>query len=91
MKFNAYSGMTVSAWALVVLVLATELSGAFKALLTATFTHHWIGKTVIVTAAFFLSGYLVKNSKVGEEKTAWYSAIASLAVIFLFFVIDYIG
>lgn len=92
-KFNASIGAAASAWLLALLVIAGELSAPFKALLKDTFSHHWIGKAVLVTAAFLLLGFVFRNRKSvgkwGDEKAAWYSVLLSLGAIFLFFIIHY--
>lgn len=87
-KFNYYCGAAASTWALVVLVIAAELSEPFKALLTAVFTHHWIGKAVIVSLTFVAAGFLIEEKKV-HEKAAWYSAIGSLLAILAFFIMKF--
>ncbi len=92
-KFNFYLGAAVSAWLLAVLVIVAELIIPFKAFLKSTFIHHWIGKAVIITAAYFLFGYLLREKdsigKYSDEDAAWYSVLGSLLVIFLFYVIEF--
>ena len=39
-------------WLVVVMTLAAEFSEPFKALLAETFTHHWIGKSVLAAAIY---------------------------------------
>ena len=53
-KFNFYLGAAASAWLLTVLVVIAELVEPFKNFLKATFSHHWIGKTVMITFSFFI-------------------------------------
>ncbi len=93
-KFNFYNGATISAWLLAILVIVAELVAPFKDALKNTFTHHWIGKTVIVLAAFLLFSYLFKDKKsmagMADEKAAWYSTIGSLGVILLFYVYEFV-
>lgn len=92
-KFNFYWGSAVSSWLLVILIVAAELYEPFKNLLKSVFTHHWIGKGVIIALAFLVFGFLLrdKNSvgKFSDEKIAWFSVIASLTVILLFFIIEF--
>lgn len=88
-KFNFYLGTSVGAWLLTVLVIVAELSEPFKTLLKNTFIHHWIGKAVIITLAFILFGFLMKEKETGE-KVAWYSTLSSLLIIFLFYLIEFI-
>lgn len=92
-KFNFYLGAAASAWLLTVLVIAAELIEPLKNALKAAFTHHWIGKGVIITLAFIIFGYLLreKNSlwSMPDNKLAWYSVLSSLSIIFLFFVAEY--
>lgn len=92
-KFNFYLGAAVSAWLLAILVIVAELAGPFKTLLKTTFSHHWIGKAVIITLAFILFGFLLKErnsiGKFSDDDVAWYSVLGSLIVIFLFYVIEF--
>ena len=93
-KFNFYLGAAASAWLLAILVIVSELISPFKTFLANVFTHHWIGKAVIVHLAFVVFGFLLQNKKsilnFSDEKAAWYSTIASLIVIFLFFIIEFL-
>ncbi len=90
MKPNLSVGVIASSWLLVLLVIASELSEPFKTLLKNAFSHHWIGKTVIVTLVFIVCSYALGKKKnlcgMPAEKCAWYSAVGSIAVIMLFFV-----
>lgn len=92
-KFNFYLGASVSAWLLAVLVIVAELAEPFKALLKTTFGHHWTAKAVIITLAFLAFGYLLgerkRVGKFSDDSAAWYSMLGSLAVIFLFYVIEF--
>lgn len=94
-KFNFYFGAAASAWLLAILVIAAELIEPFKNFLKATFIHHWIGKGVIITIAFLLSGFLLRNKdSIGtfsDGKIAWYSMLGSLIAIFLFFIMEFFG
>lgn len=92
-KFNFYLGAAASAWLLAALVIAAELAEPFKTYLKTLFWHHWIGKAVIVTLAFLVFGFLLKEkTSVGEysdDKIAWYSVLGSLIAIFLFYIIEF--
>ena len=92
-KFNFYLGAAASAWLLAILVIASELSEQFKNLLTSAFGHHWVGKIVLVTLCFLVSGFALKDKKsagnLSVDKFAWYSMLIILLVIFLFFVIEF--
>ena len=92
-KFNFYLGAAASALLLAILVIIAELIVPFKDWLKATFGHHWIGKAVIITLAFLAIGFLTKNKKslanLSDGKIEWYSVIASLIAIFLFFAIEF--
>ncbi len=94
MKFNHYLGVTAGSWLLAILVIAAELYAPFKDLLKATFGHHWIGKVVLVTLVFLAFGLLVKEKKtilgMSAEKFAWNSALGSLIVILLFYILEFI-
>ena len=88
-KFNYFLGITVVSWLLVIMVMASDLYAPFKAVLTAYFSHHWIAKLVISIIVFLLVGFLVSKKQV-SEKTAFYSAIASIAIMFGFFVFEFL-
>ena len=88
-KFNFYLGGSVSAWLLTILIITAELFAPFKAFLKSTFTHHWIGKAVIITLAFIISGFLMREKET-NEKVAWYSTLSSLLIIFLFYIIEFL-
>ena len=79
---------------LAVLVIAAELAKPFKDFLASIFTHHWIGKAVLTAAAFVIIGHSYKQDNVfgvKSEKTSWYAALGSLMVIFLFYIIHFLG
>lgn len=92
-KFNFYLGAAASAWLLAILVIVAELYEPFKNLLKSTFSHHWIGKAVIITIAFLVFGFLLRNKgsigNFSDDKLAWYSMLGSLIVIFLFFIMEF--
>ncbi len=92
-KFSLYMGAAVSSWLLAIMVIAAEMATPFKDALKGIFTHHWIGKLVIVAIVFAAAGFMLKNKsqfgKYSDESVAWYSVIGGLAVILLFFIIEY--
>lgn len=88
-KFNFCLGAAASSWLLAIMVIAAELYAPFKSLLAAVFAHHWIGKAVLTAAAFVVFGFLLKERKT-DESLAWRSAVGSLAVIFAFYVLEFI-
>ncbi|GEM_PF-4662091 len=95
MKFNLYIGAASSAILLTIMVILTEISAGFKGVLTSVFTHHWIAKVVVVFLALFIFGYLFRDKKNfilhTDEKAAWHFTLAALAIIFLFFVFDFLA
>lgn len=92
-KFSFYFGATASAWLLAILVIVADLYEPFKNLLKSAFSHHWIGKAVIITVAFLMFGFLLRNKaslgSISDERLAWYSMLGSLMAIFLFFIIEF--
>ncbi len=92
-KLNMFAGAAVASWLLAAMVIAAELVAPFKSLLAAVFTHHWIGKVVIVSIAFFAAGCIMKKNKsflgMKLEKAAWYSSVLSLVAILVFYVIEF--
>ncbi|HIK02866.1 TPA: hypothetical protein H1012_03425 [archaeon] len=93
MKFNYYIGATAGSWLLLALILAVEFSAPFKGVLVSIFSHHWIGKAVLVTLAFAAAGFLFAGKKsvagIADRDCAWYSIVSVLALIFLFFVLHF--
>ncbi len=87
-KFNYFLSITVVSWLLALMVISAELFSPFKDFLKATFSHHWIGKIVISIVVFLLLGFLLKFKV--SEKTAYYSSIGSLLLIFAFFVFEFL-
>ncbi|HLC45929.1 MAG TPA: hypothetical protein VJI67_03595 [archaeon] len=94
-KFNFYLGAAIAAWLLAAMIVIAELFAPFKDALKAAFTHHWLGKLVIVGIAFFVFAYLMREKKaiagITDEKAAWYSVLGSLLVILAFFVVEFIA
>jgi hypothetical protein len=68
-KFNSFLAITVSSWLLALMVIIAEFSSPFKDFLTVIFSHHWMGKLVILIIVFLIVGFLFKEKKV-SEKTA---------------------
>ena len=92
LKFNFYASAFASSLLLALLVIIAELAAPLKAFLASVFTHHWIGKAVLVVLAFIAVGFLYKKESIfgiTNEKLAWYGTLGTLAAIFLFYVIHY--
>lgn len=93
-KFNFYFGAAASSLLLAILVIAAELSASFKALLTNVFSHHWLAKLVLVVLAFIAVGFLLGNKDkalgLKDESIGWYSVLLSIAVIFLFYLLEFL-
>ncbi len=91
MRFNQYKAITFSSILLTVLVIASELSEAFKNTLKVIFAHHWVGKAVIISAIFFIVGFAYKDKiSISGEKNAWRAILTSIIIILFFFIILYI-
>ncbi len=94
MKFNFYNGAFAASVLLAVLVIGAELAKPFKSFLGSIFSHHWIGKAVLIAIAFVIFGFLYKKDKVfgvKSEKISWYSTLGCLAVIFLFYIYHFLS
>ncbi len=93
-KFNGHAGTFAASLVLTILVVAAELVPFVKTFLAAVFTHHWIGKAVIISLAFIAVGFGYQKKKIFNvqyEKISWYGVLGSLAIIFLFYIIHYIA
>ena len=93
-KFNHYNGTFAASTLLAALVIAAELYAPFKTFLASVFTHHWIAKAVLVAAAFIIVGFAYKQNKlfgIEDGKIAWYSTLANLAIILLFYIFHYVA
>ena len=88
-KFNYFLSITVVSWLLTLMIIATDLSPPFKAFLTTYFSHHWIAKLIISIIVFLLVGFLIEKKQV-SEKIAFYSVIASIAIMLGFFIFEFI-
>ena len=71
---------------IVVIVLLTvcgELDAGFKGWLTQTFSHHWIGKSIISTLVFLVSMpifYVLRLKKISTTTLIWLLvAVANLS------------
>ena len=85
----------VSVWLTAILTLWTALDAGFKAVLVSIFSHHWIAKAVIITAAFIIIAFLypIKSNKSfgwWAKKTTW-SVVLSSLTIFLFYIWHFAG
>ncbi len=92
-KFNFYNGAFAASSLLAILVIAAELVQPFKAFLASVFSHHWIGKGVLITVAFVIVGYTYKKNELfghKSEKVSWYSTLGSLIIIFLFYIMHFL-
>jgi hypothetical protein len=92
-KFNFYNAAFAASTLLAVLVIATELAKPFKLFLASIFSHHWIGKVVLITIAFVIIGFAYEKDKlfgIDSEKVSWYSVLGSIILIFLFYIIHFL-
>lgn len=92
-KLNAYAGMHAASWVLAALVVGAELFAPLKSALSAAFGHHWIGKAAITAFVFVLFSCMPKGRRLSkrtpDSDVAWNSALGSLAVIFLFYLVEF--
>ena len=91
-EFNYYFGGFAATIALTLSVILTELFDPFKSFLASIFTHHWIGKIVLVAIVFVIFGFASqKNELFGKNigDVAWKSVIWSIIIIFLFYLLYY--
>ena len=93
-KFNFYNGAFAASALLAILVIAAELAKPFKEFLASIFSHHWIGKAILITITFIIAGFAYKKDElfgIGSKEISWYSVLASLIVILLFYIIYYLS
>lgn len=67
LAYGALIGATVTVVFLTVLVIWAELQPSVKDWLKATFTHHWIGKGLLATVVFFVSGAFVAGGRPRDD------------------------
>lgn len=92
MKFNFYAGGIFASGVLTISVILAELFEPFKELLSSVFTHHWIGKIILMVAVFLIFGFTYKEKKIFGKNlkyAAWKSVTWSLNTIFLFYLLYY--
>jgi|SRR3989338_4414420 len=93
MKLNSTALLRSTTWVIwfiVAVTLLSEISAPFKAFLTALAGHHWIGKSIVSTAAFALLYLFFSRMEESENvlKGVWYvagSVILGGLIIFSFF------
>ena len=83
-------------WLVVAMTIAAELSALFKSLLAETFTHHWIGKSIISVIAFVLFYTLFSRARESDDASrgAWavaWSVVLGGLTIFLFYLWHFIN
>lgn len=77
-----------------IITMAADLAPSLKGWLASTFSHHWIGKSILSLALFFIFSALIffcpcqKNIEKATRLLSYLfiSSIASVIIIFLFFV-----
>jgi len=97
-KQSILSAIIISAiLTIVVIVLLTvcgELDAGFKGWLTQTFSHHWIGKSIISTLVFLVSMpifYVLRLKKISTVSLIWIlAAVANLSfgILLAFFFLE---
>lgn len=65
-SYAALTGATVTVIFLTILIAWAEFQPGLKDWLKTTFTHHWVGKSLLGAAVFCLSGVL---ASVGQPKS----------------------
>ena len=91
--FNFYNAAFFASSLLAILVITAELISPFKTFLATIFSHHWIGKAVIITITFLILGFVYKKDSlfgVKSEVISWYTIIISFIVIFIFYLVQYL-
>lgn len=83
-------------WLIVGMTLLSEVSQPFKSFLVQVGGHHWVGKSILAAAAFFVCYLLLKRS--GESKAVLAGALGVIGsavvgglVVFFFFVRNFFG
>jgi|SRR3989344_2287846 len=80
--------------AIVLLTVCGELDAGFKGWFTQTFSHHWIGKSIISTLVFLLSVpvfYVLNLKKISSVSLVWLLVAVtnlSFGVLLAFFFIE---
>jgi len=80
--------------AIVFLTIFGELNPVFKAWLTKTFSHHWIGKSIISVLVFLVSSpvfYVLRLKKISIPALIWLLvAVANLSfgILLAFFFVE---
>ncbi len=102
MKINieaVYMATIITILLIVSMTVIGELYSPFKDFLEERFTHHWIGKGAISTAAFVLVIFLYAPKDTQTQKKLYWKPIKSLVTVFIlssiiliiFFTAHYIG
>lgn len=87
---KAASAAVISACSTVVFVVVTTIAGelfpSFKAWLAATFSHHWLGKSILAIIFFLLIWVLAYFAKKDENENEvslvrWINLLSGLVVV----------
>ena len=94
-RFNFFVGAAVAAVVLALLVVFAELIGPFKSFLATLFSHHWIGKAVIMPVAFLVAGFVAKEGKKDSvalaKNVTWYGCLGSLGAMLVFYILYFVA
>lgn len=95
LSYAALFGAIVSIIFLTILIVVADLEPAVKSWLKATFSHHWVGKGLLATIVFFVSGAFFlgggprsehDHAKVGQA--LYVTTISSSIVLLIFFLYE---
>src|SRR3989338_6090020 len=92
-KINFYFGTAAGSILLAVMVIVGELYIPFKDLLKNIFSHHWVGKLVVISAVFFAVSFFYSplfclGSRMVKKKLIAIGVLALFAGIVAYFFIS---
>lgn len=92
LSFAALVGATAAVIFLTALIIAAEESAGLKSWLKEVFSHHWVGKSILGTIMFFLSGAFAAGGLPRSETTVaraglvlFWTTVLGLVVLTAFF------
>ncbi len=84
MKINTKAlsiSSTIVIWLIVAMTIATELSGPLKTFIAKVGGHHWVGKSIVASVAFFVLYFLF--IKIKESDNVFRGALWVIASVVL--------
>lgn len=98
LSYGALIGATVAVMFVVVITIWSELVPGLKTWLATTFTHHWVGKGVLATAMFFVTGLIAAAGRPRSDDdhaqaagVLYWTTVVAMIALALFYLYEAVG